>query len=120
MTGYWLSKGIQKWQLNLMQENEDGALDKAIQIIRSGGIVAFPTDTVYGIGQMPLILPESQKLYNIKKRDAGKPIAILLADFSQLPLVCSTSPNYANRFGAAILAGCTDTCFAESIQPFLR
>ena len=89
----------------LMQENDDGALETAIQIIRSGGIVAFPTDTVYGIGANAFDLAAIAKLYNVKNRDANKPIAILLADVSQLTLVCSSIPDYATRLGEKFWPG---------------
>lgn len=89
----------------LMRENEDGALETAIQIIQSGGIVAFPTDTVYGIGANAFDPAGIAKLYSVKNRDAGKPIAILLADVSQLSLVCSSIPDYATRLGEKFWPG---------------
>ena len=52
---------------------------KAIAILRSGGIVAFPTDTVYGIAAMPLNKKAVRKLYDIKKREKKKPIALLVS-----------------------------------------
>jgi len=52
---------------------------KAIATLRSGGIVAFPTDTVYGIAAMPLNKKAVRKLYNIKKREKKKPIALLVS-----------------------------------------
>jgi L-threonylcarbamoyladenylate synthase len=52
---------------------------KAIAILRSGGIVAFPTDTVYGIAAMPFNKKAVRKLYKIKKRENKKPIALLVS-----------------------------------------
>ena len=65
-------------QTSMLHEQDMDALDKAIQTINSGGIVAFPTDTVYGIGTGAFDRMGIQKLFDIKKRDTNKAIAILL------------------------------------------
>ena len=92
-------------QTSMLHEQDMDALDKAIQTINSGGIVAFPTDTVYGIGTGAFDRMGIQKLFDIKKRDTNKAIAILLSDLSQLSLVCSSTSNYAARLGAAFWPG---------------
>ncbi len=54
--------------------------EKAIQSLESGGIVIFPTETVFGIGCL-LKFPESiKKLYKIKQRDSSKPTLLLVKD----------------------------------------
>jgi L-threonylcarbamoyladenylate synthase len=92
-------------QTLILHEQNIAALGKAIQIINSGGIVAFPTDTVYGIGTGAFDSLGIQKLFEIKKRDENKAIAILLADLPQLPLVCSSPVKYAELLGAAFWPG---------------
>jgi len=92
-------------QTSMLHEQDMDALDKAIQTINSGGIVAFPTDTVYGIGTGAFDQMGIQRLFDIKKRDTNKAIAILLSDLSQLSLVCSSTSNYAARLGAAFWPG---------------
>ena len=52
---------------------------EAVRILKGGGVVAFPTDTVYGIGAMPLNKSAINKLYRIKKREKKKPIALLVS-----------------------------------------
>jgi L-threonylcarbamoyladenylate synthase len=89
----------------LIGENEKGALENAIQIVRSGGIVAFPTDTVYGIGVNAFDTVSIEKLFTVKGRDASKAIAVLLSDISQLPLVCTFIPDYATRLGEKFWPG---------------
>lgn len=54
-------------------------INKAVKTLKEGGIVAFPTDTVYGIGAMPFDKKAVGKLYSIKKRGKKKPIAILVS-----------------------------------------
>lgn len=52
----------------------------AADVIRSGGIVGVPTDTVYGLAVDPTSPSAVDRLYELKGRPAGKPIALLVAD----------------------------------------
>lgn len=56
--------------------NKEG-IGKASKIIKSGGIVVFPTDTVYGIGCNPYNKEAIQKIYKIKSREVSKSLPIL-------------------------------------------
>lgn len=60
---------------------------EASNIIRDGGIVVFPTETVYGIGVDALNNSAIEKLYNIKKRPHKKPISVLVSDFEMIKKV---------------------------------
>ena len=53
-------------------------IEKASQIIEQGGIVIFPTDTVYGIGCNPYNKESVKKVYQIKSRDFSKPFPVLV------------------------------------------
>jgi L-threonylcarbamoyladenylate synthase len=52
-------------------------IQKAAQIINKGGIVIFPTDTVYGIGCDPYNQKAVFSLYKIKKREKTKPLPVI-------------------------------------------
>ncbi len=52
-------------------------IKRALQIISQGGIAVFPTDTVYGIGCDPFNKTSVEKIYEIKSRDAKKPVPVL-------------------------------------------
>jgi L-threonylcarbamoyladenylate synthase len=56
--------------------NEEG-IERASQIISQGGIVIFPTDTVYGIGCDPFNKASIEKIYKIKSRDIVKSLPVL-------------------------------------------
>jgi L-threonylcarbamoyladenylate synthase len=58
---------------------EGRALEDAIATIQRGGVVAFPTDTVYGIGASLQRRDALARIYNIKGRAADKPIPILIS-----------------------------------------
>lgn len=68
-------------------------LARAQECLRAGELVAFPTDTVYGLGA-DLHNPEAiQKLYSAKGRDASKAIAVLIGDSSALNSVAGEMPD---------------------------
>lgn len=57
---------------------------QAVNVLRQGGVVAFPTETSYGLAVDPYNLRALQKLYDLKKRDNSKPLLILIDHLSQL------------------------------------
>lgn len=57
--------------------NEKG-IAKVIEKINQGGIIIFPTDTVYGIGCNPFNEKAVKKIYEIKSRDVSKPFPVLV------------------------------------------
>jgi len=58
--------------------------ERATDILISGGVVIFPTDTVYGLGTNALNDDATKKLFNIKGRDQKKPINVLIADYEDI------------------------------------
>ncbi len=73
-----------------LSENSD--IRKAGQIIRDGGLVAFPTETVYGLGANGLDPQAVKKIYQAKGRPSDNPLILHIADRSQLEqLVCCVS-----------------------------
>ena len=58
-------------------------LDRGVEILKRGGVVIFPTDTVWGIGVAADNQKAKEKLYKIKKREKNKPTAVLVADLKQ-------------------------------------
>ena len=56
---------------------DKGGIEKTSQIIQKGGVVVFPTDTVYGIGCNPYNRNSVKKIYEIKSRDKIKSLPVL-------------------------------------------
>ncbi len=54
-------------------------LEKISKILNSGGVIIFPTETVYGLGADPFIKNGIKKIYSIKKRNKNKPLTLHLA-----------------------------------------
>jgi len=59
-------------------------IQEAARVLRAGGLVVIPTDTVYGIAADAGNSSAVRTLYEIKGRDSGKPIAMLAADLSDV------------------------------------
>jgi L-threonylcarbamoyladenylate synthase len=76
-----------KLQTPCLSAADPGALDQAAQILKEGGLVAFPTDTVYGIGVSAFNARAIDRIFRVKARSLDKAVPILLADVSQLKQV---------------------------------
>jgi L-threonylcarbamoyladenylate synthase len=59
-------------------------LTRAAQLIRSGGVIAFPTDTVYGLGAAADDEVATRRVFHIKGRPVGLPLILMVAAESQL------------------------------------
>jgi L-threonylcarbamoyladenylate synthase len=72
-------------------------VDRAIEILKKGGIVAYPTDTVYGLGGDAFNIEAIKRIYKVKQRAGDMPLPILLADAAQLADVVADVPEIARR-----------------------
>jgi len=70
-------------------------VDKAIKILKDGGIVAFPTDTVYGLGGDVFNIKAAERIYRVKRRPRHLPLPVLLADLTQMTAVVDSVPEIA-------------------------
>lgn len=76
--------------------NEEG-LTEAAALIRAGKVVAFPTDTIYGLGADPFNADAVTGIYQIKGRPETQPILLLIADLLFLKEVASAVSAAARR-----------------------
>ena len=84
---------------------EADELAEAAQIIRDGGLVAFPTETVYGLGGNGLDPQASQKIYAAKGRPSDNPLILHIAKIEQLHEVVSEIPEAAATLAEAFWPG---------------
>lgn len=78
--------------MNILSLEAPRALEETIHAVQHGGVVAFPTDTVFGLGAS-LRFPEAlDRIYEIKGRDAAKPLPVLLSSIDRIPLVAEMPP----------------------------
>lgn len=57
---------------------DNKGIEKAVHVIKQGGIAIFPTDTIYGIGCDPYNKESVRRIYDIKSRDVSKPLPVLV------------------------------------------
>ncbi|MEK7353824.1 MAG: L-threonylcarbamoyladenylate synthase [Chloroflexota bacterium] len=68
-------------------------IEKGVSILRRGGIIAYPTDTVYGLGAGIGFPQAIERIYAVKERPLAMPLPLLLSDVSQITeLTESVSP----------------------------
>jgi L-threonylcarbamoyladenylate synthase len=76
-------------------ENFDSVLDRAAGIIKNGGTVAFPTETVYGLGADGLNPKAVLKIFEAKKRPTGNPLSLLVHSREDVERVARNIPESA-------------------------
>ena len=64
-------------------EDPAGAVPPAVEVLRAGEVVSLPTDTVYGLAALPTVPGATARLFALKGRGTGVPIAVLCADAGQ-------------------------------------
>lgn len=85
--------------------NVKGALEQALDFLQQGELVAFPTDTVYGLGAMAFDAQAIDRLYQAKGREAGKAIAILVGETETLQQVTAGMNEMARRLAQRFWPG---------------
>jgi len=88
-------------RLAVTPSNREEALSRAAEVLRKGGLVAFPTDTVYGVGALAFLEEAVERLFQAKIRDRGKAIPVLLSRVEELHRVVRTVPPAAWRLAAS-------------------
>jgi L-threonylcarbamoyladenylate synthase len=81
----------------IMRADHPIALRHAQDILHNGGLVAFPTDTVYGLAALPFQAEFVERLYIAKGRNSERSIAVLLGEQSQLKLIAKDMGEMALR-----------------------
>ena len=71
----------------ILPASDPNAIRHAADVLRHNGLVAFPTDTVYGVGALVFRAEAVQRLYVVKGRSTDKAIAVLVAGNGDLPKV---------------------------------
>lgn len=77
-------------------EVDKNVIDEAVKVLADGGVILYPTDTVYGLGANIFNRKAVRKVYNIKKRSYLKPISLLVSSKDAIPLVSKASLNQLN------------------------
>ena len=87
--------------MTIIPSSDRACADEAVGVLRQGGLVCYPTDTVYGIGAAASDAAAVRKLFVLKGRSLDKPLPLLLADASDALRVAEVTPlakTLARRF----------------------
>ncbi|HEX5036457.1 MAG TPA: L-threonylcarbamoyladenylate synthase [bacterium] len=82
--------------LQIDPEKPDPAkIRQAVDILKKGGICAYPTETFYGLGVDVTSEPAIKRLFDVKRRDYGNPVAVIVADREMLATIVDDIPEKA-------------------------
>lgn len=76
----------------MIRSDSDETRKLAAQIIANGGLIAFRTDTFYGVGADPLNAEAVGRIMTLKGREEGKPILLLIADLADAEALLLSKP----------------------------
>ena len=88
-----------------MAEDRDGEIERAARLLRSGRLVAFPTETVYGLGADASNAAAMARLYTVKGRPGDHPVIVHFADADAAFGWASEVPEAAHRLAATFWPG---------------
>ena len=84
---------------------EPAILERAVEILRGGGLVAYPTDTVYGLAALPTDAQAGRRLFETKSRSPDRVVSLLIASPADVALVAANVPEDAERLMSAFWPG---------------
>lgn len=93
---------------------DSSVLEEAGNIIKQGGLVAFPTETVYGLGGDALNPDSSRKIYAAKGRPSDNPLIVHIADFDDIYKIVKEVPETAKELAKAYWPGPLTMRFKKS------
>ena len=97
-----------------VSEADREKLKKAAEILADGGLVAFPTETVYGLGGNALNPESSRRIYAAKGRPSDNPLIVHIADIGDLGPLVSKIPESARRLAERFWPGPMTMVFKKS------
>lgn len=99
----------------LREEDIDSTIiEEAGRILREGGLVAFPTETVYGLGGDALQAASSRKIYEAKGRPSDNPLIVHICRMEDLPAIVEEIPRQALILAGAFWPGPLTMIFHKS------
>lgn len=84
---------------------EEQVIKEAGDLLKAGALVAFPTETVYGLGANALDEKASAKIYAAKGRPSDNPLIVHIADFSDLEAIVEKVPEHAVKLAQKFWPG---------------
>jgi L-threonylcarbamoyladenylate synthase len=89
----------------ILSANSPNVIILILEVLRDGGLVAFPTDTIYGVGTLAFDGKAVKSIYAAKDRPIEKAVPILLGEAEDLDKVASDVPSMARRLSSRFWPG---------------
>ncbi len=83
--------------ITLTKENTKNAVMEAVDILKAGGIIAYPTESFYALGSVAMNEMAVKKIFDLKNRPYGKPLPLIVNDMQTLLSVAETVPDQASE-----------------------
>ena len=90
---------------NVISSDSQDAINNALDILSHGGLIAFPTDTVYGVGALAFDGRAVEAIYHAKDRPIEKAIPVLIAEAADMEKVGMHVPEIAHNLAARFWPG---------------
>jgi L-threonylcarbamoyladenylate synthase len=88
-----MPKKTKKLPFKILKCNEQNDITKGASIVKNGGVIVFPTDTLYGIGCDPYDEKAVDKIFKIKNRDKTNPLPILASSIIDIEKIALLDRN---------------------------
>ena len=92
-------------------------IDEAIEVLSSGGVVLYPTDTIYGLGANVFNEKAVEKVYNIKKRDYFKPVSVLVSSIEEILFIAEIPQKHENLVLNSLPGPFTFILYKTTVMP---
>ena len=101
--------------------SEEKILTRAVEILAGGGIIAYPTETFYGLGADATNQKAIDKIFTIKGRDFKNPISLIIGKSNDIYSLVKNVPDSAEKLMAAFWPGALTIVFSASdkVSPLL-
>ncbi len=90
-------------------------LKHAIEVLRDGGVIAYPTETTYGLGANIYLENAVEKLYRVKGRESRNPISALISSLDELERLCGETSGFAKAVIQKFWPGPLTLVFAAGV-----
>lgn len=99
-----------------LKDNFELAIQRSTEVLNQGGVIVFPTDTVYGLASRYDNENSIHRIYEIKGRDQTKALAVLIGDLNQLRIVAEDIPEIALTLGEHLWPGALTLVVKKNMQ----
>ena len=103
-------------QVDLNKDYKE-VLDEAVHVLSAGGVIVYPTDTIYGLGANAMNLKGVERIFRIKKRSLSKPLPIIAKNMNWVNELAHVSPRHLKILSKAWPGKVTAVLPKRSVVP---